>query len=136
MTSVQAEKFEKALLIAYIEAARSDPSATVLGSSGLFSHVVIEPADSAFARWLVDQEIGVVTEAGQVALPYGGGSDLRASVLAHSLIVRVRGLTGTQIIGGKQPPAAHWAGLERLRERYALPTMVAPGTGLPEQLLV
>jgi hypothetical protein len=135
MTTEQVARFEKALLIAYIEAAPIRPRRSGAGVVGTVQPCADRTGGLA-VRVLADgQGIGVVTEAGEVALPYGGGSDLKAAVLAQSLIVRVRGLTGTRVISGDQPPAAHWAGLQRLRERYALPQLVAPGVGLPEQLL-
>ncbi|GLY80504.1 hypothetical protein [Actinoallomurus iriomotensis] len=73
----------KALLIAYIEAAKADPTTALLGTSGIFSHVLIEPADSPFASWLIERRIAVVTAGGEVTLPYGG-SHLQISVLAHA----------------------------------------------------
>ncbi|RVX41962.1 hypothetical protein EDD27_4575 [Nonomuraea polychroma] len=116
------ERFEKALLVAYFEAAQAEPSAALLGHSGAYSHVVIRPAESPFARWLVEQQIAVVTEAGEVALPYAG-SYTQTLALAHSLIVRVRDVT-TTITTGEKPPMAHWEALENLRERYALPEII------------
>lgn len=129
------ERFEKALLIAYFEAAQADPSAALLGSSGAYSHVVIRPADSSFARWLVEQRIAVVTEAGAVALPYAG-SHTQTLALAHSLIVRVRDVATTMISAGEKPPMAHWEAMEDLRERYGLPEIINTTDALPDQLTV
>lgn len=81
------EQFEKALLIAYIEAAKADPTTTLLGTSGIFSHVLIEPADSPFAAWLIERQIAVLTAGGEVALPYGG-SHLQISVGCGSFGMR------------------------------------------------
>lgn len=58
------ERFEKTLLIAYVEpagAAGADPTESLPGPSGGFSHVVV-PADSSFAHWLVERQIAVLLE--------------------------------------------------------------------------
>ncbi|MEV6227376.1 hypothetical protein AB0L88_05725 [Saccharopolyspora shandongensis] len=43
-----------ALLVAYFEAAQADSTAALLGPSGAYSHVLIKPSASAFARWLAE----------------------------------------------------------------------------------
>ncbi|MEU6721774.1 hypothetical protein ABZ897_60950 [Nonomuraea sp. NPDC046802] len=128
------ERFEKALLTAYFEAAQADPTAALLGSDGVYSHVLITPADAAFARWLLDQQIGVVTEAGEVALPYCG-SYTQTRALAHALIVRVREVA-TTITSGAWPPMTHGEALEALRTRYGLPAVINTADALPDQLTV
>ncbi|WP_336213277.1 hypothetical protein [Nonomuraea sp. LPB2021202275-12-8] len=121
-------------MTAYFEAAQADPTAAVLGDDGIYSHVLITPADSAFARWLLNQQIGVVTEADEVALPYAG-SFAQTRALAHALIVHL-GNVGTTITSGSQPPIAHGQALEALRTRYGLPAVINIADALPDQLTV
>ncbi|MFI7696981.1 hypothetical protein ACIBQ6_48490 [Nonomuraea sp. NPDC049655] len=129
------EQFAKALLIAYFEAAQAvDPTAALLGPSGAESYVMIRPADSPFACWLVEQRIANVAEAGAVALPYAG-SYTQALVPTHSLIVRVRDVA-TTIKPGEKPPVAHWEALKGLRERYSLTEIINSTDELPDRLTV
>ncbi|MEU6718264.1 hypothetical protein ABZ897_42930 [Nonomuraea sp. NPDC046802] len=127
------ERFERALLAAYFKAVQADPTAAVLGGDGIYSHVLITPADSVFARWLVDQQIGVVTEAGEVALPYAG-SFAQTRALAHALIVCLPDVVATTITSGSQPPITHGQALEALRTRYDLPAVINTADALPDQL--
>ncbi|MEU1728955.1 hypothetical protein [Nonomuraea sp. NPDC005692] len=129
------ERFGKALLIAYSEAAQAvDPTAALLGPGGGYGNVMIRPADSPLACWLVEQLIAVVTEAGSVALPYAG-SYTQTLALTHSLIVRVRDVA-TTITPGEKPPLAHWEALKDLRERCSLPEIINSTDALPDQLMV
>ncbi|MFI9561035.1 hypothetical protein [Nonomuraea endophytica] len=80
----------------------ADSAATLLGPSVAYSHVLIMPSGSAFARWLVEQQIAVVTEAGEVALPYAG-CRTQTLALAQSLIVRLRDVS-TTVTSGSAPP--------------------------------
>ncbi|WP_204028768.1 hypothetical protein [Sinosporangium siamense] len=97
--------------------------------------MLIKPSGSAFACWLVDQEIAVVTEGGEVAFACGG-SHTQTLALAQSLIARLPGVTTTTITNGSAPSPAHWKAVESLRERYALPAIVYAADTLPDRLMV
>ncbi|REF00610.1 hypothetical protein [Thermomonospora umbrina] len=123
MTQTEAARFEAALLRAYLEAARVDPAMPLFPAEGPYCHLVIEPADSAFAGWLVERGIAVVADAG-VAIPHGG-TPVQTLAFGHALLAIVR--VSTRVMSGARPPDEHLAAIEELRARYGLPTNVFAG---------
>ncbi|MFI6457041.1 hypothetical protein ACIBF6_36475 [Streptosporangium amethystogenes] len=95
----------------------------------------IEAADLVVLAALGDlrTEVAVITEAGEVALPYAG-SRTQTLALAQSLIARLHDVS-TMVTSGSPPPMAHWEAMESLRERYALPAIIKTADALPDRLM-
>jgi hypothetical protein len=106
------ERFEQALLRAYNEARQADLSTELLGGAG-WNHLLIRPAESVFARWLLRECLAFTTENGEVLLPYQG-SHVQAAALVHTLIIRVRGLESVEVTSGERPPPSYYEALAQI----------------------
>jgi hypothetical protein len=99
-------RFEQAFARAVEDASQADRSLELLGGAG-WHHLLISPADSVFARWLLGEGLAFTSGDGEVVLPYQG-SHLQAAALAHMLIIRVREVASAVVTSGQAPPASYY----------------------------
>jgi hypothetical protein len=87
---------------AYNQARQANTTAQHFGEQ-YWHPLLIRPAGSVFARWLLATALAFAADSGEVILPYQG-SCIHASVLADTLVARVRGVESAAVTAGDRPP--------------------------------